>query len=71
MTWIGGVFLYEQGLNIGLFAPLNPMLYDGDTIWELTGISIDINFFRSVFQSIFVGAGLVYFVRYFPKDAKE
>ncbi len=65
--WLGGIFLFEQGLNIGLFVPLNPALYDGKTIWQLLGLNVDINFLRSVLQSVFVGTGLVYFVRYLPQ----
>ncbi len=71
ISWIGAVLLFEQGLNIGLFVPINSALYDGDTIWKILGVSLDVNFFRSVFQSLLVGTGLVYFVRYFPREVKE
>ncbi len=71
ISFLGSVFLFEQSLSIGLFAPLNPLLYNGPSLWQLLKLNIDINFLRSLFQSLFVGVAgyLIYY--YFPRKSSR
>lgn len=68
-SFIGAVLLFEQSLSIGLFVPLNLNLYNGPTLWKLLNIQIDVNFSRSLFQSLFVGAAGYLIYRYFPRKS--
>lgn len=68
ITFLGSVFLFEQSLSIGLFAPLNPHLYNGPNLWQLLNLNVDINFLRSIFQSLFVGVAGYFVYYYFPKE---
>lgn len=70
-SYIGMLFFFDMGLTIGLFAPLNPTLYNLPTMTSLWGFPIDINFARSLLQSIFVGGALFYVYMYFPKIDKR
>jgi hypothetical protein len=45
-------------MTIGLFAPILPNLYNGQSIWELVGYQVDVNFARSLIASVFFGGGL-------------
>lgn len=73
ISFLGLIFLFDQSLSIGLFAPINRELYQGPTLWQLLRIKVDTTFLRSLLQTLFVcGAGyLIYY--YFPtkKYAKE
>ncbi len=72
ISFLGTVFLFEQSLSIGLFAPLNPFLFNGPSLWQLLKIDIDVNFLRSLFQSLFVGVAAYLIYYYFPrKSSKE
>lgn len=66
ISWFVSLFFFDNGLNIGLFAPLFPELFNSKPILESLGM-IDYNFSRSILQSIFVAASLVYIYTYFPK----
>lgn len=68
-SFIGSVFLFEQSLSIGLFAPLNFNLYNGPTLWKLLNIQLDVNFSRSLFQSLFVCAAGYLIYTYFPRKS--
>lgn len=68
ISFIGMIFFFDQGLSVGLFAPINPSLYQGVTIWQLLAINPDINFSRSILQTLFSGALLFYMYLYFPKE---
>lgn len=66
------ILLYEPGLNINLFAPLNPSLYDGPSLWQNLGITFDLNYMRSLVQSVFVANALYFIYCYFPaREVKE
>lgn len=71
VSFIGLVFLFEQGLNIGLFSAINSSLYDGKNIWLLLNIPIDFNFTRSILQTLFVSSVIYFIYRYFPKRAEN
>ena len=62
----GMIFLFEPGLNIQLFVPIFPAIYDGPSIFQQLSISIDTNYFRSIFHSIFTAGALYYLYAYFP-----
>ena len=66
-SWFMLLFFFDQSLTIGLFAPINPQVYQGKDLWQLMGISLDINFFRSILHTLFVGAAFYFTYRYFPK----
>jgi hypothetical protein len=68
ISFIFLVTFFDPGLSTWLFAPLFPSLYGVPGIWELVGINIDINFARSIFHSLFVGAALFYMYSYFPRQ---
>jgi hypothetical protein len=59
------LFFFEPSLTIGLFSPVFPTLLNSDSIWHLLGFNPDINFFRSIFHSIFVSAAFYYLFIYF------
>lgn len=67
ISFVGAVFLFDQSLSIGLFAPLNPLLYNGPSLWRLLNINIDINFLRSLFQTLFVCTAGYFIYYYFPR----
>ncbi len=69
ISFVGLVFLFEQSLSLGLFSPLNPILYNGPSFWQLLNITIDVNFLRSLFQSLFVFAAGYFIFYYFPKKS--
>lgn len=66
-SWFMLLFFFDQSLTIGLFAPIYPQVYQGKDLWQLMGVSLDINFLRSIFHTLFVGAALYFIYRYFPK----
>ncbi|MDD2822941.1 MAG: hypothetical protein PHQ59_02555 [Candidatus Daviesbacteria bacterium] len=70
-SFIGSLFFYDPGLNINLFAPIIPSLYNGPSIWQILNINIDYNFWRSILQSLFVGAALYYLYLYFPRKDEQ
>lgn len=64
MSFIFTVLLYDQGLSLGLFSPLNPALYNSFSIWDVYHLHPDINLLRSYSQTVFVGAALYYLYIY-------
>ncbi|HJX59021.1 MAG TPA: hypothetical protein VJ481_00490 [Patescibacteria group bacterium] len=76
LSLVSFVFLvsfFDPGLSVWLFAPIWPKLYGLPGIWQLVGVSPDINQMRSIFQSLFVGVAFYYLYILFPKsqEAKE
>ncbi|MEK7061171.1 MAG: glycosyltransferase 87 family protein [Patescibacteria group bacterium] len=65
------ITFFDPGLTVWLFAPINPQLWGIPGIWQLIGFNPDINVFRSIFQTLFVGAAIFYFYLYFPKERKK
>jgi hypothetical protein len=57
-AWFAGLWFFDSGMTIGLFAPILPNLYNGQSIWELVGYQVDVNFARSLIASVFFGGGL-------------
>lgn len=70
-SFIGSLFFFDPGLTINLFAPLIPSLYNGLSLWQIFKLNVDINFFRSILQSLFVGSAVYYFYLYFPKKGEQ
>lgn len=58
LAWFAGLWFFDSGMTIGLFAPIWPNLYNGQSIWELVGYQVDVNFARSLIASVFFGGGL-------------
>ncbi len=52
-SYLVSLFFFNSSQTLGLFAPLNPNLYESKTIWEILSIKIDLNFMRSLIQTIF------------------
>ena len=71
ISYIALIFFFDPGLTIGLFSSINPALYNSLGIWQLIGVSLDINVMRSIFQTIFVGVAIYYIYYYFPKNNNE
>lgn len=69
VSFLGLVSLFEQSLSIGLFAPLNPQLFNGSNLWQLLGQNFDLNFLRSLFQSLFVCIAGYFIYYYFPRKS--
>lgn len=66
-SWFILLFFFDQSLTLGLFAPINPQLFQGNDLMSLIGLNLDINFSRSVLHTIFVGSALYFIYSYFPK----
>lgn len=71
VTFIIGLFFFDQSLTTGIFAPLFPVLYSLPTIWQLLDLNIGMNFTRSILQTIFAAVSIYYIAIYFPKVSKE
>lgn len=71
IVWVGQVSFFDPGLSIWLFAPIWPALYGSPGIWESLRIFKDINFARSILQTVFVSVAFYYIYYYFPRDNKE
>lgn len=56
LSWFGSLWFFDSGMTIGMFSPVWPDLYNSLSVWQLAGISPDVNFFRSILASIFFGA---------------
>lgn len=69
VAFAGSVSLFEPSLSIGLFVPLNPMLWDGPNLWKSLSHNFDPYFMKSLFQSIFVCAAGFLIYQYFPKES--
>lgn len=67
ISYTGLVFLFEPSLSVGLFSPINPILYNAKPVYEQLGLSIDHNLSRSLLQTVFVGCAGYLIYRYFPK----
>lgn len=68
IAFLGSVSLFEQSLSIGLFVPLNPLFYNGPNLWQMLGQNFDLNFMKSLFQSLFVCVSGYFIYYYFPKE---
>jgi hypothetical protein len=62
---------FDPGLTVWLFAPLFPKLWGLPGFWQIFGLTPDINVFRSIFQTLFVGAALYYYYIHFPKEGEK
>lgn len=63
-SFFGLVTFFDPGLSIGLFAPISPSLYRSPGIWDFLHINLDINYARSILQTLFVGAGIYWFYQH-------
>lgn len=66
-SYIGMTFFFDLGLTVGLFAPLNPSLYNLPTLTIILNYPLDVNFIRSLLQSVFAAGCFYYLYCYFPK----
>lgn len=67
LTFVGMITFFDSGLSIGLFAPINPALYNLPDLWKLLGLNLDTNISRSILHTTFVGISMYYIYYYFPK----
>ena len=66
-AYLGGVFLFEASLSIGLFSAIIPSLFQINDIWSIIGINIDRNLMKSLFHTLFVSCSFYFIYRYFPR----
>ncbi len=77
ISYVGMITFFDSGLSIGLFAPVNRLLYNLPPFWSILGINVDlntslaINTARSILHTIFVGISAYYIYYYFPKQKNE
>ncbi len=71
LSYIGLMTFFDPGLTVWLFAPINPLLWGAPGVWQLIGLNPDINIFRSIFHTLFVGAAIYYFYIHFPKNTEN
>lgn len=71
IIFFSGLFFFDQSLTVGIFAPLFPTLYTMTGIWQMLGLNPDMNYSRSVLQTIFAVVSVYYIFVYFPKVSKE
>ena len=71
IVWIGQVTFFDPGLSVWLFSPIAPDLYGQPDIWTSLGIRVDLNFARSILQTVFVSVAIYYIYYYFPKRADQ
>lgn len=71
IVWIGQVTFFDPGLSVWLFSPIVPALYGQSGIWTSLGINLDINFARSILQTIFVSVAAYYIYCYLPKKSDQ
>lgn len=71
-SFIASLFLFDTSLTLKIFAPLYPDLYLLAPDLKGLGVDLDINFLRSVLQSIFAAGGfyLIFVYRIRLKDEK-
>ncbi|KKQ91853.1 MAG: hypothetical protein UT58_C0001G0032 [Microgenomates group bacterium GW2011_GWC1_39_7b] len=67
VVWLGQVTFFDPGLSVWLFSPISPGLYGQPGIWTNLGINVDINFARSILQTVFASVALYFIYYYFPK----
>jgi len=67
LSWLGLLTFFDPGLSVRLFAPIFPSLSQLPGIWQILGISVDVNFARSLLQTLFVAPALYWIYCYFPK----
>lgn len=65
------ITFFDPGLTVWLFSPLSPKLYGLPGIWQLIGLSPNINVLRSIFQTTFVGAAMYYIYLHFPREGEK
>ena len=64
VTFVGMITFFDSGLSIGLFSAINPSLYNLSPFWNLLGLNVDINMFRSLLHTVFVGISAYYIYEY-------
>ncbi len=71
IVWVGQITFFDPGLSTWLFSPIAPALYGQPDIWTSLGIKVDINFVRSILQTIFASIAIYYIYYYFPKKTDQ
>ncbi len=69
LSWFGLLFFFDPSLNVGLFAPIWPGLYNSESLWQWWHLNPDYTFFRSLLQSLFVSAAV--FLTFLQLSAKS
>jgi len=67
LVYVGMISFFDSGLSIGLFAAINPSLYNLPDFWKMIGLNLDVNSMRSLLHTVFVGISVYYIHYYFPK----
>lgn len=69
ISWLLMLFFFDPSLTLGLFAPINPYVFESKSLWDLLGINVDYNFLRSILQTLFAGSALYFIYIYFPRKS--
>jgi hypothetical protein len=65
------IFFFDSGLSFGLFSPLTQSYSIAPSAVELFKKGIDLNFMRSIFQTLFVGSAVYFIYLYFPQERSD
>ncbi len=71
LSFLGMVTFFDPSLSVGLFSPVFPGLFDLPSIWELVGLKLDINFARSLLQTVFAATGIYFIYESFQLRTNE
>lgn len=71
ISFLGLLFLFDPSLSTRLFAPAFNNLYSAPNIWQIFGMEIEINLYRSIFHTLFVGSALFYIYTYFKNSNRS
>lgn len=67
LSWVGSLFFFDSSLTLGIFSPLFPQLRDLPDLWTLFQLNVDVNYSRSLLQTIFVSSAAFIIYRFFPR----
>jgi hypothetical protein len=70
LTWLSALFFFDPGLNIGIFGPVTGSYNITVSLWQILGLNIDINFARSLIQTLFIAGALYYIYHSFKADSE-
>lgn len=65
------LFFFDASLTLAIFAPIYPDLYSITNVWKYWGININDVLARSLLQTIFVSAALIYFIQNFRNQEEN
>lgn len=67
LSWFLALFFFDPSLTIGLFSPIIPDLKNAADIWTIFNIKADINYARSILQTVLVASAFYLIYCHLPK----